>query len=201
MGRSTFKTMAVEQVMDSVQANPRCDPTDQLAGDRVVGIDRSRGGLSSEFVVWRLPSPEAVAESIPGLLLRRELGVLIQRASARVQLPAETVEGGARELHAAASGIGVSVRTLQRWRDQGLVIEHFRFPDGQVRLGVSGGALSRFRESDPQRFARAAGFTRMDASEERRLTEAADALVADGASPNRATSVAASVRVRTRRSS
>ncbi|MED5506378.1 MAG: hypothetical protein VX684_00895 [Planctomycetota bacterium] len=190
MGRTALlKTMAVEQVMDSVQAESpgAIRPIILLAIELLESIDPG-ADYPSEFVVWRLTGArEAVAEeSIPGLLLRRELGVLIQRASARVPLPAETVEGGARELHAVASGIGVSVRTLQRWRDQGLVIEHFRFPDGQVRLGVSGGSLSRFRESDPQRFARAAGFTRMDASEERRLTEAADALVADGASPNQA---------------
>ena len=190
MGRTALlKTVAVERVMDSIHSEPpgSIRSTILLAIDLQESIEPGTD-YPSEFVVWRLTGVrEAVAEeSIPGLLLRRELGVLIQRASARVPLPAETVEGGARELHAAASGIGVSVRTLQRWRDQGLVIEHFRFPDGQVRLGVSGRALSRFRESDPERFARAAGFSRIDASEERRLTEAADALIAGGASSNQA---------------
>ena len=190
MGRTALlKTMAVEQVMDSIQAGSPASVRQiiLLAVELLESIDPG-ADYPSEFVVWRLTGArEAVAEeSIPGVLLRRELGVLVQRASARVPLSAETVEGGASDLHAAASGIGVSVRTLQRWRDQGLVIEHFLFPDEQVRLGVSEPALSRFRKSDPRRFARAAGFSRMDATEERRLTEAADALVDAGASPNQA---------------
>lgn len=190
MGRTAIlKTVAVEQVLDSIP------PNDSEAIESIISlVEELLDGLEieteypSEFVYWRLTGQrdEVPDEAIPGTLLRRELVVLIQRASALSPSPLKQIEGGGLDLHEAAASIGVSVRTLQRWRDQGLVFRHLLFPDGQVRLGVSHRALARFREQVPERFLQATRFSRMNAQEEQELVEATRRLMHEGASPNQA---------------
>ena len=190
MGRTAIlKTVAVEQVLDSIP------PDDSEAIESIISLgEELLDGLEieteypSEFVYWRLTGQrdEVPDEAIPGTLLRRELVVLIQRASALSPSPLDRIEGGGLDLHEAAASIGVSVRTLQRWRDQGLVFRHLLFPDGQVRIGVSHRALARFREQVPERFLQATRFSRMNAKEEQELVEATRRLMDEGASPNQA---------------
>lgn len=142
----------------------------------------------SEFVIWRLigERQDELDEEILGRDLRRELAILIQRASDRYPLDGNEAPGGVMDLHEAAASVGVSVRTLQRWRDEGLVLRHIHFPDGHVRIGVLNRSLERFRDRAPDRMRRASGFTRMSEDEEAQLLSKAQALMASGASPNQA---------------
>ncbi|MAJ46402.1 MAG: hypothetical protein CBC35_03690 [Planctomycetes bacterium TMED75] len=190
MGRTAIlKTVAVEQVLDSISPNDSeaIESLISLVEELLDGLE-SETEYPSEFVYWRLTGQrdKVPDEAIPGTLLRRELVVLVQRASALSPSSLERIEGGGLDLHEAAASIGVSVRTLQRWRDQGLVFRHILFPDGQVRLGVSHRALARYREQVPERFLQAARFSRIDAREEQKLLEETRRLMLEGASPNQA---------------
>ncbi|MEE2681462.1 MAG: sigma factor-like helix-turn-helix DNA-binding protein, partial [Planctomycetota bacterium] len=124
--------------------------------------------------------------SIPGTALCRDLVVLIQRASFHAPLPLDGLGGGAWDLHEAAAAIGVSVRTLQRWRDLGLVLQHVTFADGQSRLAVTHASLTRFRDQQPERFLKATQFSRMDSDEQDQFASATRELIERGASPNQA---------------
>ena len=82
----------------------------------------------TEFVVWRLIGERAAedSEAIDGVSLRRELAILVQRASEVRPVDAAAEAGGALDLHEASATMGVSVRTLQRWRNDGLFLRHIR---------------------------------------------------------------------------
>lgn len=142
----------------------------------------------AEFILWRLTG-ERGAEEVPaieGRALRRDLAILVQRGSERAPTDAAVDPQGALDLHEAAASLGVSIRTLQRWRDEGLVLRRIRFPDGVVRLGVLHGGLKSFRDRQPQRLHRAAGFSRITPEEEAGYLERARALMAAGVSLNQA---------------
>jgi hypothetical protein len=190
MGRTALlRTLAVEAVLELLEKAPdgQSTATIEVAEGLLEEIDPD-ATYPSEFVVWRLIGERETdfGEVITGMELRRELAILIQRASANVPFDGASAPGGAMDLHEAAASIGVSVRTLQRWRNEGLALCHLRFPDGQVRLGVFNRALDRFRDRSPERLVRAAGFTRMGEEEEHEILLKARRIMADGASLNQA---------------
>ena len=184
-----LRTVAVEQALDSI--NPD-DPASvrsliSCAEELLLGLERENQ-YPSEFVLWRLTGEreQLSEESIPGDELCRELVVLIQRASVHAPVPLEHLEEGAWDLHEASASVGVSIRTLQRWRDQGLVLQHVLFPDGQSRLAVTHASLARFRNQAPDRFIKASRFSRMDVDEQEQFVAATSELIEKGASPNQA---------------
>lgn len=190
MGRTALlRTSAVEEVLAFLQDAPEAQvsATIEVAETLIEEIDPS-STYPAEFVVWRLIGERRTSstEEIPGEELRRELSVLIQRTSSRVPSSITDVPGGAMDLHEAAASIGVSVRTVQRWRDEGLALRHFTFGDGQVRLGVLNRALERFRDRSPGRILKAARFTRLDAVEEQEILARAGSLIDAGSSLNQA---------------
>ena len=184
-----LKTVAVEQVLDSIKLDDSESILSliSLAELLLTGLE-TESEYPSEFVLWRLTGERGHVseESIPGDELRRDLVVLIQRVSIHAPIPLAQIEDGAWDLHEASASIGVSIRTLQRWRDQGLVLQHVLFPDGQSRLAVTHASLARFREQSPERFLKATKFSRMNSQEEEQFVSATRDLIAQGASPNQA---------------
>ena len=184
-----LKTVAVEQVLDSIKPDDPESVVGLIAlAEELLGSLEMKNEYPSEFVLWRLTGErgQASAESIPGTQLLRELVVLIQRASAHTPTSFDQIEGGAWDLHEASASIGVSIRTIQRWRDQGLVLQHVLFPDGQSRLAVTHASLARFRDKSPERFQKATQFSRMNTQEEEQFVSATRDLIDQGASPNQA---------------
>lgn len=184
---AVLRTRQVEALLEYLESAPEQEYFAAVeAAEALIEEVDSRSSYPTEFVVWRLIGERVSedSEAIDGSALRRELAVLIQRASEHRPLDAASEPGGALDLHEAAATIGISVRTLQRWRNDGLFLRQIRFPDGQVRLGVLQRTLKAF--CTPDRMQRAAGFTRMSRSEADRLMERAQEFMAEGASLNEA---------------
>lgn len=75
----------------------------------------------------------------------------------------------------AAASLGVSRRTLQRWRLDGLPMLRLRREDGRDRTGLRRAALARFVERHPDRVAGAARYHRTDDAERASIVEAFEA--------------------------
>lgn len=114
----------------------------------------------------------------------------------------------------AATMLGVSRRTLQRWRLDGLPMLRLRRADGRDRTGLRRNAIDRFVERHPDRVAEAARYRRMDEdersaivagyermrSEGRSITAAIDSVAATtGRSANAVRAVVSAVPARSRR--
>ena len=116
-----------------------------------------------------------------GAALRADLAELYLRLSRRV--PAKGDDG--MDLAEAARSCGVSVRTLRRWRDQGLLLHWIGGSGGRVQVGVLRADLASFQERNRGKVERAARFTPTSVRERKSIRDAVQSLSASGLSERR----------------
>ena len=102
--------------------------------------------------------------SVVGAALQRDLVTFIQALSWDLDLPTNGPRGSAVEMDALARRLGVSRRTLQRCRSEGLVLHFVRQDDGHRRLACYPDALDRFLNASGGRLASASSFSRTSKS-------------------------------------
>jgi hypothetical protein len=142
----------------------------------------SRDALVSEaWLVERLTGVRSrdadTVETLVGQAVAMDSAALALRWSERAPLQSEDLPGGAMTLESAARKLGVTVRSLQRWRRQGLPT--VRVKSGRsVRSALSGEAIEWCREQlMPRVPAR-----RRDPGRRERLVQLARAEVSEGIS-------------------
>ena len=136
-----------------------------------------------ELVVHRVtrfrPEPEGLPELVPGRALLHDLTALVLRLSRR-DPPGAGLRGGALGAAEAARALGVSPRTLARFRSDGLVMHHVRDSSGSVRLGCFPDAMEAFRMRAARRIDRARRTVRAGPGGRAAMVEAALAILASG---------------------
>ena len=154
-----------------------------------------------DWLVFRVTGITPEASSQPDVIDgERLLGELVSLAEdvdrklgprafdSRVHLDAEE----------AARRLGVSRRTLQRWRPLGLPMQRFRHPDGAIRAGVRLDSLVHFKSANADRIARAGRRSRIDAEERKGISDLLARLQAEGTGRGEAVRIAASTFGRSR---
>ena len=139
----------------------------------------------SSWVVWRITGfrPEAgqLADSVlDGAELRHDLAVFLQELAGEVDFQADDRPDGAVDTAEAASRLGVTVRTLQRWRNHGLPLIPIRFQDGRRRRGCFLDTLERFAAVEAPLVSRARRFGRVKPAEQREIEAKVASRLADG---------------------
>lgn len=131
-------------------------------------------GFRPERSASRLGEVEPRGEELlVGEALIADLTAFVLRLSEHLVLRPEERPGGAEPVDALAARLGVTQRTLQRWRQLGLPMHWIEF-DGQRKLGCYGAAVESFLRRRPE--ARRRRPNRRLGSEERaRLVEEARA--------------------------
>ena len=117
-----------------------------------------------ELVVDRVtryrPEEVEMGSVVHGHALLHDLTAFILRLSRR-DPPDAASRGGAVEAKDAAEALGVSARTLARFRESGLVMHHVRHAGGRVRVACFPDALESFRARSAVRVERAGRTVRM----------------------------------------
>lgn len=125
-------------------------------------------GYPEELVVDRVtryrPEEVDVGSVVQGQDLLHDLTAFTLRLSRR-DPPDAALRGGAMEAKDAAAALGVSARTLARFRESGLVMHHVRSGDGRVRVACFPDALESFRARSAVRVERAGRTVRMGEAE------------------------------------
>ncbi|MBP8304533.1 MAG: sigma-70 family RNA polymerase sigma factor [Phycisphaerae bacterium] len=146
--------------------------TEQLAG--LVEPDKE---YPWEFVHFKItgfqPQRSAEPRLLKGSDLLDDLRIFMTRLSTRAAPRVDAQQERVYSLRELADVLGVSGKTLDRWRRQGLAARRFVFQDGAKRLGVLQSALDRFMGAHPDRVARARAFARMGDSQRRQIVEMA----------------------------
>jgi hypothetical protein len=142
----------------------------------------SRDALVSEaWLVERLTGVRSrdaeTAETLVGQAVAMDSAALALRWSERAPLQSADLPGGAVALDVAARTLGVTVRSLQRWRRQGLPTVRVQF-GRSVRSALSGEAIEWCRE----RLMPRVPARRRDPARRERLVQLARAEVVDGIS-------------------
>ncbi|MHC4081307.1 MAG: hypothetical protein ACYSU2_08325 [Planctomycetota bacterium] len=119
-----------------------------------------------EFVIFRItgyrPDRAESPTALVGEALVGDLVTLIQRLSQGLDIPSDDEGRTAVPLEVLAHRLKVSAKTLQRYRQRGLVCHYVVFPDGDKRLACFEDAVDRFVARNRGRLDRAATFSRVD---------------------------------------
>lgn len=137
-----------------------------------------------DFIIYRITSYRSdrpgSRTAVVGAALRGDLVNFIQRLSWDLDLSSEQSRGQAVEMDVLAERLGISRRTLQRCRRDGLVMHWIRDQSGQRRLSCFSDALDRFLAEHGGRIAAASSRRRVGADERSRLiTEAGHAVATE----------------------
>lgn len=117
-----------------------------------------------EFVIFRITGYRPDGDDMitfAGAALRTDLANLIQRISSTLDLPPHRDGHAALRLNDVAKRLGVSGKTVQRYRREGLVCHVVAFSDDQRQLACYENALAVFSATRSENLKRAARFTRM----------------------------------------
>ncbi len=135
-----------------------------------------------EYIRFRLTgftSPDDAPLAFTGVELRADLCLLLQHLSAAISDPAGEQAEPVLRLAKVASRCSVSLRTVHRWRREGLVARMFVFADGRHHVAVREGVLQRFLEAHPQRLHRRRPISKITARERDEILRRARELVAE----------------------
>ncbi|MBC23852.1 MAG: hypothetical protein CMJ32_08075 [Phycisphaerae bacterium] len=132
-----------------------------------------------DYVIFRITGYRSDLESGDTLLLgealARNLLVFIQQLSELVDLRPDSRPGGAWTMEQLADRLGVSSKSIQRYRGRGLVCHYIKFPDGRS-LGCFEESLQGFSVDNMELLERASAFTRVGEEEQERIIAAAGSL-------------------------
>jgi len=111
-------------------------------------------------------SPHAVFD---GASLRADLVTLAHELSESLDLSVEWAGGPVLTLDEVRRTYDVSLKTVRRWRAQGLVALRFVFPNGRKLTGIRQADMEGFVESRPEIIGRTGAYSYIDAGTQRAL--------------------------------
>ena len=126
-------------------------------------------------------------ESYPDLKLsgeeaRHDLRLFVEDVSAAADLDAHEAGESVLTIEQLAETFNVSTKTIQRWREQGLVSRRFVF-DGRKRVGFLKSSVDRFVADNEDRIARGSRFSQLTDEERNMIVYRARRLAQHGGSP------------------
>jgi hypothetical protein len=160
------------------------------AAERLLEEVDPRRLYPADFVIYRVTGYRtdrgAEPVTIVGEALVADLITLIQRLSDSLDLPADDRGRRAIPFDELPQRLSVSVKSLQRYRRQGLVCHYVVFADGSRRLACFEDRLKRFVDGHGPKLRRAAAFSRLGSDEHGTVLEEARELRRAGLSLNAA---------------
>jgi DNA-binding transcriptional MerR regulator len=159
------------------------------AAERLVEEIEPDRAYPHEFIVFKLTGYRSDRSTDPvmvdGADVRPDLVAVVQHLSQTIELPADYEGREALPIESVCRTLGVSTRTLQRYRREGLIC-HYVSGAGGHQLVCFADALDRFRQRHDTRLEQARRFTRIPASEQQRIVDEARSFARRGVSLNQA---------------
>jgi len=135
-----------------------------------------------EFVCFRITGfhlkSENEGELIKGEELLEDLRIFISKLSGRLALPVAGQSQKIYSIEELAKTIGVSTKTIYRWRKQGLIARKYIFDDGIRRFGLTQSSVDEFLSTHPELAGKAKNFSRLTDKEKRQIINQAAKLSA-----------------------
>ena len=120
---------------------------------------------------------------IPGSEARHDLRLLIEDLSDSVDLSASSMSEPVYTVEDVSRQFNVSTKTVDRWRDRGLVSFRFKF-GSRKRVGFKKSSLERFVETHPQDVERGAKFRQLTEVEREEIIDRARRMARHGGCPS-----------------
>jgi len=183
-----YMNPALRQLRDQqVRFAPRDKKIDQVnRAEKLLGEIEPTRSYSYEYLCHRITDfrPESYpAMKVPGEEAVHDLLRFVEDVSDAANLPVETAGEPVLTVEDLSRHFNVSTKTIQRWRQQGLVSRRFMF-DGRKRVGFLKSSVERFVLRNEDKVARGARFSQMTEEERSQILERARRLAQTGACPS-----------------
>ena len=150
------------------------------AVESLVGILEADKSYPFEFVHFRITGfqvkHEVAPYLIPGDQLLDDLRIFVTKLSSQASPSVEEMSSRVFTVEELARQLGVSTKTVGRWRKRGLVARRFVFPDGVKRLGVLESSLKTFQDRNTSLISNAKQFNRLSESQKQAVIDQARGL-------------------------
>ena len=176
-----IKSHNLAQLLMQLRFTPEKKRRKQLdAAEKLVAIVDKDKEYPFEFVCFRITGFNLKSENelIKGDELLEDLRIFISKLSGKLALP---VTGQSQEICSIqdlAKNVGVSTKTIYRWRKQGLVARKYIFDDGIRRLGFLQSTVDEFITAHPDLAGKAKNFSRLTDRQKKQIVKLAVKLAA-----------------------
>ncbi len=135
-----------------------------------------------EFVFFRITGFNLKSldenELIRGDELLEDLRIFISKLGGKLAQPVAEQGEKIHTVRELAEAVGVSTKTIYRWRKRGLIPRRYVFPDGMRRLGFMQSKVDKFIEANPELVGRAKDFARLTGRQKQQIVTQAARLTA-----------------------
>jgi len=133
-----------------------------------------------EFVCFKItgyrPKGPTGEDLIKGSELADDLPIFISKLSSQLDLVAAEQGQKVYTIEELAESLGISTKTIDRWRKRGLAALKFIFDDGRKRLGVLQSAVDKFLTANPNLADKAKNFRHLTKEEKQLIVKRAGTL-------------------------
>ena len=178
-----IKSQNIEQLLMQLKFTPEKKRLQQLeaAEELFTIIDRDKE-YPYEFVFFRItgfhPTSPGGDELIEGDVLLDDLRVFLSRLRGWLARPVSEQKQKFYTAEELAKNVGVSTKTIYRWRDRGLLAKKFIFNDGKVRTCFLKSTVDKFLKDNPDLLTGAKNFGRLTNDQKQKIIKRADKLTA-----------------------
>lgn len=145
-------------------------------------IDRDKE-YPFEFVCFRItgfhPTGPGADELIKGDVLLDDLQIFISILSSRLARSAADQKEKIYTVRELAKTLGLSTKTIYRWRSRGLLAAKFLFNDGKKRFGFLKSTVDKFLKDNPDLISGAKNYARLTDEQKQQIIKQAVRLKAD----------------------
>jgi RNA polymerase primary sigma factor len=178
-----IKSQNLAQLLMQLRFTPEKKRRKQLdAAEKLVAIIDKDKEYPYEFVCFRItgfqPKSDSESELIKGDELLEDLRIFISKLSGKLARPVTEQSQKIYSIEELAKNIGVSNKTIYRWRKQGLVARKYIFDDGKRRLGFLQSTVNEFLMSHPDLAGKAKNFSRLTDRQKQQIIKQAVKLAA-----------------------
>jgi RNA polymerase primary sigma factor len=144
-----IKSHNLAQLLMQLRFTPEKKRRKQLdAAEKLITIIDKNKEYPYEFVCFRItgfqPKSDFESELIKGDELLEDLRIFISKLSGKLARPASEHGQKIYTIEELAKNLGVSTKTIYRWRKQGLVARKYIFDDGIRRFGLLQSVVDEF---------------------------------------------------------
>ena len=178
-----IKSQNLAQLLMQLRFTPEKKRRKQLdAAEKLVAIIGKDKEYPFEFVCFRITGFHLKianeGELIKGGELLEDLRIFISKLSGKLARPVTEQTQKIYSIEELAKTVGVSTKTIYRWRKQGMVARKYIFKDGKRRLGFLQSTVDEFLSSHPDLAGKAKNFTRLTDQQKQQIVKQAVKLAA-----------------------
>jgi RNA polymerase sigma factor (sigma-70 family) len=178
-----IKNQNLAQLLLQLRFTPARQRRKQLdSAEKLLAIIEAEKEYPFEFVCFRItefqPKGPEARLLIKGDELADDLRIFITKLSGQLARPVDGQKQKVYNIEELAEILGVSTKTIYRWRKRNLVPRKYIFEDGKKLYGFPESTVNKFLRTNPDLAGKAKGFTRLTKKQKQRIIKQAASLAA-----------------------